>query len=87
MGDIVPVPTGILIGGFGLLRVGNDEVELLGKVIHPGASSEVVGILGATVQHNNEGNRGAYLIGIGCVNEVGTRTRRTLVDVLLPHVY
>ena len=51
----VPAPGGV--GRLGLRRIGDEERLLLGEIVHPRAGREVVGRLGAAVQHHHEGQR------------------------------
>ena len=52
-----PVPVAAAVGGGGLLRVGDEERVLLGKVVHPSAGGEVGDVLVAAVQHDDQGHR------------------------------
>ena len=49
-----PIPALLGIGGRCLGRVGDQEVLLLRKRVHPGAGREIVGRLCASVQHDDE---------------------------------
>ena len=52
-----PVPALRGIGGGGLGRIGDQAGVLLGEHVHPRAGGEVVGRLGAAVQHDDQGDR------------------------------
>ena len=52
-----PVPALGGIGGLRLGRIGDEETQLLGEIVHPRAGGEIVGRLGAAVQHHHERQR------------------------------
>ena len=52
-----PVPALRGVGGGGLGRIGDEAGVLLGEHVHPRAGGEVVGRLGAAVQHDDQGDR------------------------------
>ena len=52
-----PVPALRGVGGGGLGRIGDETGVLLGERIHPRAGGEVVGRLGAAVQHDDQRDR------------------------------
>ena len=54
---VEPVPALLGVGGGRLRRVGDEEAVLLGERVHLGAGGEVVGRLGAAVQHDQQRRR------------------------------
>ena len=52
---IEPVPAPLWIGGSRLLRIGNDKAKLIRQFIHAGTAREVIRVLRAAVQHDDEG--------------------------------
>ncbi len=54
VGEIEPVPAGGRVGARSLGRIGDAEAALLGEPVHARADREVVGPLGATVQHDDQ---------------------------------
>jgi hypothetical protein len=51
---IEPVPAFLRIGGGWLRGIRDKEDPLFGKLIHPRAGREIVGGLGAAMQHHDE---------------------------------
>ena len=51
---VEPVPASRRVGRCGLRRIGDEERVLLGAVVHPCAGREIIGRLGAAVQHHHE---------------------------------
>jgi hypothetical protein len=54
---IEPVPAPLRIGRLRLRRIGDQAAVLLGERVHPRAGGEVVGRLGAAVQHDDQRRR------------------------------
>ena len=54
VGALEPVPAGRRIGARRLLRIGDDEAELVGERVHPRSDGEIVRLLGAAVQHDDQ---------------------------------
>ena len=52
--EIEPVPADGRIGRRRLSRIGGDETVLFGKDVHARPQREIVGILGAAVQHHEQ---------------------------------
>src|ERR1700761_4289620 len=52
-----PVPAFRLVGPAGLLRINHEAVLLFRQEIHPRAGREIVGRLGAAVEHDDQGTR------------------------------
>ena len=52
--SVEPVPALLHIRRLGLTWIGNQERLFLGHFVHPCAGGEVVGILGAAVQHDHD---------------------------------
>ena len=65
-----PVPALGDVGRGGLGRIGNQAAMLLGQHVHPRAGGEVVGRLGAAVQHDHQ-RQSLPVIGAGHVELVG----------------
>ena len=59
VGEIEPVPASRGIGARRLFRIGDDEAQFVGEAVHARADGEVVGVLRAAVQHDDQGNRAA----------------------------
>src|SRR5271165_5366659 len=55
-----PVPALLGISGDRLLWISDKEPVLLGNRIHPRSRGEVVGALGASVQHDDQGKRSLF---------------------------
>jgi hypothetical protein len=80
VGDLEPVPALLHVGVARLRRIGHEEGVLLGELVHACARSEVIRALGATVQHDDQGNglpgvaaRDVKFVGAG-PGAVGVRT-------------
>ena len=57
----VPVPARVRRGG--LLGVGDEQCLTLGQVVHAGGGGEGRGVLGAAVQHHDQGHGAAGVAG------------------------
>jgi hypothetical protein len=60
VGEIEPVPAGRQIGARRLLGIGDDEAALLGEPVHARADGEIVGVLRAAVEHDDQRKRAAF---------------------------
>ncbi len=66
-----PVPALLQVRRTGLPGIGDQAGGLFGRLVHAGARGEVVGRLGAAMQHDDQGNR-LPTIAAGHVELVGT---------------
>ncbi len=69
-----PVPASRWIGARRLSRIGDDEAVLLGEAVHPRAQGEVVRVLRAAMQHDDQRQRAALRVA-GDIDLVVPRTR------------
>ena len=60
-----PVPAAGGVGSGILFRIDDEEARRFGEVVHAGASGEVVGILGAAVEHDHQ-RRGLSGLVVRC---------------------
>ena len=81
MATIEPVPAAVWVGEARLVRIGDDEAELLRKGVHPRANGEIFRVLRATVQHDDQ--RQLPPLGIGRkIEAIVKRTRRPAIAAL-----
>ena len=59
-----PVPAFRHVGGARLRRIDDEAIMLFSGRVHPRTGGEVIGRLGATVQHDNQGH-GLPFVGLG----------------------
>ena len=81
-----------------LARIGHEEDLLLGECVHPGSGGDVVGALGAAVEHDDQGHFLAYVatrdvqlvrtgsgpIGVGSFDEAPPRRNHGRIGLSLP---
>ena len=60
--DMEPVPACCLIGAHGLPRIGDDEATFFREPVHTRPHCKVVGVLSATVEHNQQRQLTAILL-------------------------
>ena len=75
IGGAEPVPAFLGIGRARLLGIGDEEALLFGQLVHPRAGGEILGRLGAAMQHHHQGKR-LSAIGAGDVEPVGAPAGR-----------
>jgi hypothetical protein len=56
-GTQVPVPTAVVVDGGQLLRIQHGKTLALGQRVHARALGEIIGGLGAAMQHHHQGHR------------------------------
>ena len=67
------------VGAPRLVRIGDDEAELVGEVVHPRSKREVLRILGAAMQHEHERELPPLAIGRD-IEPVAERTGGAAID-------
>ena len=75
MAPVEPVPAALRVGEARLVRIGDDEAELLRKRVHPRANGEIFRVLRAAVQHDHQRQLALLVIGRE-IEPVVERTRR-----------
>ena len=63
MAPVEPVPAAGRVGAARLVRIGDDEAELVGEAVHLCPEGEIFRILGASMQHEHEREVAALVIG------------------------
>ena len=81
MALIEPVPATGGVGASRLERIGDNEAELLGEVVHPCSKGEIFRVLVAAVQHEHQRQLPPFVIGRD-VESIVERPRGAAVGAL-----